>query len=220
MHISLSVVFFFQMKLLHHKILKAYKPGVTSLRDVALECSTDHHQVKRVLVDNGVKISKAVRRQFSDAHRAAISRSAKGRIGWSKGLKMGDAFKLKNLVSHTRFDITYEWAAKFDFGILTTLNRMMTPRPGRWRITTRDYVALVERFHKDAQFLRIYHAWIESGKEHYRMPTFDHINPVCNGGDCDIPNIQVLTWFENRCKNHMTQEEWNLLKSDIASYFI
>lgn len=208
------------MKLLHRKILKAYKPGITSLRDVASLCSTDHHQVKRVLIANGVRISRGIRRQFSDAHRAAISRSAKGRKSWSKGLKMDDDFKLKNSVSHIRFDVTHEWASRFDLNILTTINRMITPRKGRWRITTSDYMALVERFSKDDQFLRIYHSWIASGKEHYRMPSFDHINPVCNGGGCDISNIQVLTWFENRCKNHMTQEQWNLMKSNIASYFL
>lgn len=28
----------------------------------------------------------------------------------------------------------------------------------------------------------------------------------------------ILTWFENRCKNDMSQEEWNNIKSNIKDY--
>ena len=32
-------------------------------------------------------------------------------------------------------------------------------------------------------------------------------------------NLQVLTWFENRCKNDMTQAEWSAIKLNINRYF-
>lgn len=41
-------------------------------------------------------------------------------------------------------------------------------------------------------------------------------------GDClvEMANIQFLSWFENRCKNNMSQVDWDLLKSKISDYFI
>ena len=35
-----------------------------------------------------------------------------------------------------------------------------------------------------------------------------------------LDNNQFLSWFENRCKNDMTQDEWNILKSNIKEYLI
>lgn len=52
------------------------------------------------------------------------------------------------------------------------------------------------------------------------QPSIDHINPKANWWDNNLDNLQFLTWFENRCKNDMNQEEWNLLKNNIDKYFI
>ena len=40
------------------------------------------------------------------------------------------------------------------------------------------------------------------------------------GGKNSLDNLQFLTWFENRCKNNMTQKEWDKLKQNINNYFI
>ena len=40
------------------------------------------------------------------------------------------------------------------------------------------------------------------------------------GGTNNINNLQVLTWFENRCKNDMTQKEWDNMKERIGDYLI
>lgn len=40
------------------------------------------------------------------------------------------------------------------------------------------------------------------------------------GGTNALDNLQFLSWFENRCKNDMSQEEWDNLKSNIEEYFI
>ena len=44
--------------------------------------------------------------------------------------------------------------------------------------------------------------------------------PKAKGGTNDLENLQFLSWFENRCKNDMTQKEWNILKSNIGEYLI
>ncbi len=51
-------------------------------------------------------------------------------------------------------------------------------------------------------------------------PTIDHITPKANKGGNDLENLQFLSWFENRCKNDMSQKEWDLLKLNINNYFI
>ena len=58
------------------------------------------------------------------------------------------------------------------------------------------------------------------GKEKYKKPSLDHIVPKSKGGTNDIENLQFLSWFENRCKNDMSKEDWNNLKLNIQEYFI
>lgn len=53
-----------------------------------------------------------------------------------------------------------------------------------------------------------------------KKPSLDHIVPKAKGGTNDLENLQFLSWFENRCKNDMTQDEWNILKSNIGEYLI
>ena len=50
-------------------------------------------------------------------------------------------------------------------------------------------------------------------------PSIDHINPKANNGTNDLSNLQFLTWFENRCKNDMSQKEWEDVKVSIKEYF-
>ena len=50
-------------------------------------------------------------------------------------------------------------------------------------------------------------------------PSLDHIIPISQGGKSCFDNFQILTWFENRCKNDMTQEEWDKIKNNIWRYF-
>ena len=35
-----------------------------------------------------------------------------------------------------------------------------------------------------------------------------------------LDNLQFLTWFENRCKNNMSQSEWDDIKTNIGLYLI
>jgi len=35
-----------------------------------------------------------------------------------------------------------------------------------------------------------------------------------------IDNLQFLTWFENRAKCDMSQEDWNKVKLNIKDYLI
>ena len=76
------------------------------------------------------------------------------------------------------------------------------------------------KFYDDIQFNRIYKIWVDSNFEPYKRPSLDHIVPKAKGGTNDLENLQFLSWFENRCKNDMTQLEWNEIKKNINKYFV
>ena len=100
------------------------------------------------------------------------------------------------------------------------LNDVITKRSGRWDVSSEWYRSYIERFYDDDQFNIIYERWINSGKEKYKKPSLDHTVPKAKGGTNDIENLQFLSWFENRCKNDMSQEDWDNLKLNIQEYFI
>lgn len=205
-------------KVVEDLILVTYVAGETSLRDVAEICGTDHHRVKRVLEKNDIPIVKAKRKPFSDEHRRKLSEAFKGRESWSKGKKMPKESLYKNMATHLRFDVEWEWLAKYqDIEKLKFLNRSLTNRDNRWDIGTEDYKHFIEKFYYCTQFNKVYEKWLNTGDK-YLKPSIDHIIPKAKGGDNCIENLQFLTWFENRCKNDMSQEEWDLLKGNITDY--
>ena len=61
----------------------------------------------------------------------------------------------------------------------------------------------------------------KKGKKKWLKPSLDHINPRSNNRSLiDLDNLQFLTWFENRCKTDIPQNEWENIKSKIKDYFI
>jgi len=206
---------------MENKIISAYRPYETTLREVARQCKTDHHTVKRVLLKNGITIVKGKIGPFTQSHKDAISKACKGRKPWSKGRKMPKVSLYKNMMTHLRFDVSLEWLQSFDdIEKLKFLNKSITDRSGRFAETTEWYIGYVEKFYTDLQFTNLYDKWILSNKEKYKRPTIDHIIPKAKSGNNDLSNLQYLSWFENRSKNDMTQKEWNLLKSNIGDYFV
>ena len=206
------------MKNIENMILSEYIPYVTTLRSVARTCGTDHHKVKRVLEKNEIVIVKGKIAPFSDQHRAKIGEASKKRISWSKGKKMTKSSVYKNMAAHLRFDVSVEWLLAFeDIEKLKFLNRSVG-RGERFDITTEEYKAYIVRFYKDYQFNRLYKKWLDSEQCKWKRPTIDHINPRSNGGCNKVENLQFLTWFENRAKCDMSQEDWDIVKENIKEY--
>lgn len=183
-------------------IVELYKKG-DSMRSIADNLGTNHKLISRVLKKNDIQARKPKNLRGVKKFNCNIERN------------------YNNMATHLRFDVSVEWLMQFkDFDKLKLLNDVITNRSGRWDVSSVWYKSYIERFYDDDQFNRIYERWINSGKEKYKKPSMDHIIPKAKGGTNDIENLQFLSWFENRCKNDMTQTEWDNLKLNIQEYFI
>lgn len=183
-------------------ICRMYSDG-KSMRRIALELDTNHKLISRVLSGKGVETRKP--------------KNLRGKTKFNNH----EERQYNNMATHLRFDVDYIWLSRFsDFDKLKLLNDAITNRSGRWEVDTEWYKNYIERFYNDGQFNKVYNKWVESSYETYKKPSLDHIIPVSKGGVNALENLQFLSWFENRCKNNMTQEEWLLLKNNIKEYLI
>lgn len=174
-----------------------------SMRSIAEKLETNHKLISRVLKENGVPTRKPKNLRGVRKFNCDMERNC------------------NNMATHLRFDVSTEWIMQFgDFDKLKLLNDVITNRSGRWDVSTEWYKSYIERFYNDSQFNLIYSAWVDSGKVKYKKPSIDHIVPKAKGGTNSLDNLQFLTWFENRCKNDMTQAEWDDLKLNMKEYLI
>lgn len=208
------------------EIKRLYVEEKFTLRMIAERFNTSHHRIKRILVKQGVTITRANRlRVFTQEHRDKIGASRKalydsGEITtWSKGKKMSRDHVLKNMKAHLSYDVTLEWLDTFpDIEKLKFLNNVISRH--KKHFDTIKYISYVERFYYDSQFNAVYNKWIENDKDKWLMPSIDHINPKANGGNFDLDNLRFISWFENRAKADMSLDEWEKVKSNISYYFV
>jgi hypothetical protein len=202
------------------KVLAIYIPGKTSLREIALRLDSNHHRVKRAIVASDSAVVRAEPKPLTPTHKEKISKSSKGRKVTNKGRKSSTMAVYKNMASHSRFDINIKWLIQFkDLNRLKFLNQAITNRDKRYDEDAEWYRSYIEKFYDDYDFVRIYDKWIFSGKDKWKKPTLDHKTPRAKGGGNDLENLQFLTWFENRTKSDMSEEEWLVVKYNIQDYF-
>lgn len=203
------------------EIVRLYKEERYSLRRIAKIFKTNHHRVKRILEKYDIEITQndRIMESFSEEHKRKISMTSKGRKFPNR--VMSKESKYKNMAGHIRFNVDFEFLKRFDdIEKLSFLNRCISNRDKRWSdISDEWYKQYLLKFYNDENFNKFYLKYKET-KDKYFKPSIDHIIPKSRGGDNNLDNLRFLSWFENRCKDNMSLEKWEIIKKNIKEYFI
>ena len=196
------------------EIVRLYVNERWTLRQIANKFNTNHHRIKRILLRNDVEITtKGRRRVFTEEHRRKIGEARKGSKPWSHGKKMTREHNIKNMVAHIKYDVDFDFYNQFDdIEKVKCLNRILTRDRVSVHFDTERYKQFILKFYYDEQFNIVFNRWKESGFDKWYRPSLDHIVPLSRGGSWELSNLQILSWFENRAKCDMTQEEWDKFK--------
>jgi len=208
-----------------NKIVEMYKNDRYTLRHLSEVFKTDHHKIKRILLKNGVKITRRnTLKKFTQEHKNKISATRKklyqsGKItAWSKGKKMSRDHILKNMKAHLKYDVSLDWLKQFeDVEKLKYLNRSISRKRDKKGFTTEIYKQFIEKFYNDKKFNELFSEWIKTNDK-WIKPSLDHIEAKCKGGTLLLDNLQFISWLENRAKIDISQVEWNKIKSNINYY--
>lgn len=200
------------------KIIELYNVG-HSLRHISEMFNSNHHMIKRILIRNGIEITKRkTLKPYTDEHKQKVGAASKGRKCWSKGLKMTREHNLKNMKAHLKYDVSIEWLSKFeDIEKLKYLNRSLSRKRDCEGFNTEIYIQFIDRFYVDSKFNELYYKWIETSDK-WIKPSLDHIVAKCNCGSLLIDNLRFISWLENRAKIDIDQEIWNRMKQNINYY--
>ena len=206
-----------QIKNLDEEIKRLYVDEKFTLRKVGRIIGKDHHYIKRRLVTMGIEITRKDRKHepISEETRRKISKSTKGRVSSWTGKKMPKSAIYKNMLTHIRWDISLDFLTQFDnIEKLKCLNKMLFKRTPE-NFGTKNYKLFITKFYYDEKFNKQFNYFSES-KNKWDMPSLDHIIPLSKGGTWDLDNLQILSWFENRAKCNMDNQEFDIM---IDKYF-
>lgn len=203
------------------EIVRLYKEERYTMRRIAKVFETNHHRIKRILKKYNIEITQKdrVREPFSEEHKRKISMASKERKFPNR--VMSKESKYKNMAGHIRFNVDPEFLKQFDdIEKLSFLNRCISNRDERWsNVSDEWYKRYLMKFYNDENFNMFYFKYKKT-KDKYFRPSIDHIIPKSKGGNNDLDNLRFLSWFENRCKNNMSLEKWEIIKKNIKEYFI
>lgn len=196
---------------------------------IAESFNTNHHFIKRILLKNGIKITRRkTLKEYTKEHRIKVGNSRKNLSanGWTpynKGLKTidlknGKEILLKNMKAHLKYDVSLEWLRKFDdIEKLKYLNHSLARQRDCKGFTVDLYITFIEKFYKDKKFNYLFNEWLKT-KDKWIKPSLDHIQAKCKGGTLLLENLQFISWLENRAKVDIAKDDWDKMKKNIGYY--
>lgn len=193
------------------EMVKLYNENDYTLRQIGKHFNVNHHKVRSILGEQGVKITRRNRLyEFSDEHRRKISKASKGRPGVWKGKTLSRDHRIKNITARlSDIDVTpYKDLDRFVF-----LSALYSKRKPYYEAAKVSRQMFLEKFYYDAVFNKLYDLWTLAEKCKWHRPTLDHKTPISKGGGWTLDNLQIMTWFENRAKADMTQREWEQFRT-------
>lgn len=197
-----------------HKYLVERK----TLRKIAREIGTDHHRIKRILNSMNIVYDRTC--TIKECPPMSEETKQKLRKIPHIGVKATKEQTYKNMAAHLRFNVDLDFLKQFDdLEKLKTLNHCIINRFDRFDVDDEWYKSYLYKFYYDENFNKIYNKYINT-HDRYMKPSLDHIIPKSKGGTNDLSNLQFLSWFENRCKNDLSQDGWNDMKTHINDYFV
>jgi len=206
------------------ELCEYYVRQLVSLRDVSRKYNIDHHRVKRILTDNNCydenRIVPTVR-DPSSTIKGVETRHANGSyVAHNKGKKMSETHRRVNMKIKMKTEI--DLSQYEDYDRLLFLTRYLSKHKSTFN-TDEKRKLFLDKFYIDEQFIMIYSRWIKETENKWLRPSLDHKIPKSIGGTFDLDNLQFLTWFENRAKADMNEEEWQSFKQTTqtkSDYFI
>lgn len=167
--------------------------------------------------ENNIEFVKG-KKILSESHKAKIIKSLKPGA-WNKGLKMKRDFRINSIVQNHRF-ATFEFISNFEnLEKVLLLHKLLNTPTSRGYITKEWYIAYMDRFYNCEKFNKIYDRWLISNFDAKLKPSLDHKTPLSKGGTWELNNLDMKTWFENRVKSDMTEQEWLSIKNNVCLYF-
>jgi hypothetical protein len=194
------------------RIVSLHVEAEWPLRKIAETYSTSNHRVKRILERHGAPIRTEGWKlePLSEERKKQISSQQKGLPCWMRGRKMTDEHLRKMMASKLK---TKRSLSEYkDLERLKILTGITSRHRKMLSFTDESRFAFIDKFYFDEAFNAIYDAWLVNDKNKWWYPSIDHKIPKSLGGCFSLDNLQFLTWFENRAKADIPQDQWEELK--------
>lgn len=197
-------------------MIEQYKNG-SSLRQIANAFHTNHHRVKRIIKKHGEVI--VYKNDYQNVaigdleYRKYVAKQQRDKVRKQKQNYLQSKERRYNFIKcRLPYDISLDYLMQFDYEKLKTLNKLMLSHNVSVN-SLEEFKQFLEKFYNCPNFSDLYEVWLENDKETRLKPSIDHIVPISKDGAIGIDNLQIMSWFENWCKNDFTGKEWDEFKT-------
>ena len=200
-------------------IIKEYCENNLSIYKISKKYNTSSKIISKVIDNNRIpkkKKNNNIGRKLSIQTKNKISDSIKNLSVHPSGWKHTFASNLNNIKAQFKLPKDSDLSKYSDYDKLKKITYFLSKNIKKETKTPEYILNFIDYFYNDHQFNKIYDEW-KISKNKWNQPSLDHKTPITRGGSDEISNLQVLTWFENRCKIDLTQEEWNNFKKKTGT---